>query len=291
MKLWLVALVLIGVHATKAQSNKKLYLFIEPNVSLTYDSTIYSLGTKIINHSDFTESYPLRYQPLSAFILVEAKNAHINHTVKQQDSLIKDALATQTSEKFNNEGVSKVGKLISYASFKGYSIVTKSVKKQIYMVTFYTTKYFEGGSCNIVYTAKRDKPIENVENDFKVYCSLLDGIKTYDEAIISKEKQLLLNKYTVSVKPSKSVADGMEIKTKFYGIVKIKEQLDHVVFGVKVPLTLGSKIFLPDSFGNIIIQCNDSQKGNITKNCDLIVLNSFGKKISIPFTFTYKNGS
>jgi hypothetical protein len=290
MKLWLIVLGVLGIHVLNAQSSVKHYVFIEPNISLTYDSTIYNLGSKIVTHSDLTESYPLRYQPLSAFILVEAKNAHANFTVKQQDSLIKESLASQTGEKFNNEGVSKLGKLLNYRNFKGYSVVTKSVKKQIYMVTFYTTKYFEGGTCNIVYTAKRDKPIENIENDFKIYCNLLDGIKTFDESLLSKERQALVNKYTVTVKPSKAVAEGLEIKTKFYGIVKIKEQLEHQVFGVKVPLTLGSKVFLPDSFGNIIIQCNDSQKGNVTKNCDLIVLNSFGKKISIPFTFTYKNG-
>jgi hypothetical protein len=288
MKLWLIFLILIGYTAT-AQLNTKNYLFVEPNVSISYDSTLYSLGSKIVNNSDLTESYPLRYQTLNAFILVEAKKPHVNYTAKQQDSIIKNTLGAQTGEKFNNEGVTKTGKLLNYNNFKGYSVITKSDKKKIYMVTFYTTKFFDGGMCNVVYTAKRDKPIDNIENDFKVYSKLLDGIKTYDEGLINQETQALLNKYTVTVKPSKSVADGIEMKSKFYGIVKIKEQLEHEVFGVKVPLTLGSKIFQPDSFGNIIIQCNDSQKGNITKNCDLIVINSFGKKINIPFTFTYKN--
>ena len=79
-------------------------------------------------------------------------------------------------------------------------------------------------------------------------------------------------------------------KKTFVGIVKINEKLQHTIKEVRIHGN-GTSKFIPLPNGNIPIICDDIINGNIIKNGEVILLNSFGKCVKIPFTFSYLNKS
>jgi hypothetical protein len=73
------------------------------------------------------------------------------------------------------------------------------------------------------------------------------------------------------------------------GIVKVKEPLQHKLKQVLVYRNGVEEAFEPQNDANIYIATNDKTKGEVKIKCKLVVLNSFGKKVKIPFEFKYTN--
>ena len=93
------------------------------------------------------------------------------------------------------------------------------------------------------------------------------------------------SKYTVLVTPTQTAIDNFKFRPKTYlGIVITKQTLAHKIAEVR----LGQEIFT-DENGQVPILSNDKVKGNITKNGELVIFNSFGKKVKLPLNFSYLN--
>jgi hypothetical protein len=74
------------------------------------------------------------------------------------------------------------------------------------------------------------------------------------------------------------------------GIVTVNETLQHKVKEVSLELNNNAKeIFPADENGRVYIVCTDKEKGIVEKKGELIMINSFGKKVKIPFSFKYNN--
>jgi len=86
------------------------------------------------------------------------------------------------------------------------------------------------------------------------------------------------------------VIDNFKYRPKTYiGVVSINQKLEHKISEVRLNNSLGQEIFSPNEKAQVIISSNDSDKGNVIKSGELVLVNSFGKKVSLPFTFTYVN--
>ncbi len=137
--------------------------------------------------------------------------------------------------------------------------------------------------------ASKDK-IDEYTKDEKVLTSIIDGITTYTRKDIELENSSLASMYKITVD---SIARPIDMpsyfKRTFFGKVIVKSTLNNRVKEVSVSSEYGSQIFKPQHDGQIILDCNDSKKGYIEKECELIILNSFGKQVRIPFNFSYIN--
>jgi hypothetical protein len=99
---------------------------------------------------------------------------------------------------------------------------------------------------------------------------------------------MIKNKYSVSV--TQLTKDGNDSSVTYRGLVKINGTLTNRIIEVRIGTTISKEIFVPDSEGQqIFITLNDKNKGRIFKQGEIILLNSFGKKVNIPFSFSYIN--
>jgi hypothetical protein len=266
------------------------YLFIEPSVSLNYDSTIIKIKDRFSNTYYNTESYSVTYLPSNAYVLIDASPSVESPTQEYQDSLID--ISINMCNKLDNDTLQiyKEGVAVHYKGFSGFGFIVKDKKEKKYAISFYCSKFYEGGFCTIFYSVSTTDKIDSYEDDKKVLTSIIDGITTYTNKDFEVEDSLLLAKYTISVDSVSRPADlPLNFKRTFFGKVTVKPTLDNKVKGVYVSERYGSQIFTPQPDGQLIIDCFDTQKGTVEKKCELILLNNFGKQVRIPFEFNYIN--
>lgn len=279
----------LGLGTIFAQTSNS-FLFIEPNVSLNYDSTVFKVKNLFSNSYYHTESYMFDCIPTNAVVLIEANKASFIPSQKVQDSLID--LSLEMTNKLDNDSIQiyKHGIPIHYKGYSGLGFIAKGKKENKYAITFYCSKYYNGGYSTIFYSASSTNKIENYDNDFEFLTSLIDGITTYNKEDYETEDSLIVAKYKVTVDSIGKPTDFREfINRTFYGKVIVTPTLTHKVKEVWVTGQNGSQIFTPQADGQIIIDFNDSEKGVIVKIGELILLNSFGKQVRVPFEFNYVN--
>jgi len=130
----------------------------------------------------------------------------------------------------------------------------------------------------------------DLETEYKILTSFLTGFHSYSQQQIDREDSVIKNKYTVVVTESKTIPDDLKYRPKTYiGIISTREKLEHTISEVRVKFSLGFEVFTPNPDGQVFIVSNDRDKGSVTKNGELVLLNSFGKKVKVPFGFTYQN--
>lgn len=287
-KLFIVLLTLYFGTVDAQTTNS--YLFIEPTVSLSYDSTVIKIKDRFSNTYYHTESYSLTCFPTNAYVLIDARPSFEIPTQKYQDSLIDISIKMSNSIDNDTIQVYKKGISIHYKEFSGFGLIVKAKKEKRYAISFYCSKFYDGGYCTIFYSASSKNKIENYDNDYKNLASLIDGITTYTRKDFEVEDSLIVAKYSISVDSvGRPVDFPAYLKRSFFGEVKIKPTLEDKVKEVQVKWEYGSQIFTPKADGKIYIDCNDKEKGLIEKQCELILLDKFGKQVRVPFTFKYIN--
>ena len=133
-------------------------------------------------------------------------------------------------------------------------------------------------------------PGNDLDKEYSKLADFLQNFRCYSAKEIKKEETLIKNKYTVMVTPATTVMADFKSQPKTYiGIVSTKQPLEHTIAEVRLETSVGEQLFSPGNEGKVPIICNDSKKGTVTKKGTLILLNSFGKKIKLPFRFTYHN--
>jgi hypothetical protein len=131
---------------------------------------------------------------------------------------------------------------------------------------------------------------KDLEIEYKTLTSFLSGFRSYSKQQIDREDSIIKNKYTVVVTETKTITDDLKYRPKTYiGIISTKEKLAYPISEVRLKLSLGFELFTPSTNGQVYIVSNDKDQGSVTKNGELVLLNSFGKKVKIPFSFTYQN--
>jgi hypothetical protein len=172
-------------------------------------------------------------------------------------------------------------KFISHKGFTGLGYIAQHKKHKAWSVAFYGARFLEDGICKVYYTSLSRQPIDSMRNDFVKFTSLLDGIQTWSKKDIQKEAAVLQHQYTV-------VVDTLSLsmpEATYTGMVHVKEKINYPVHSVKMDY----QSYFPDYRGHVIIFCQDTDKGRVEKKGELIILNEIGKKVAIPFNFTYYN--
>lgn len=276
--------------ATAFGQTTNSYIFIEPNVSLSYDSSEIKIKDKLSNTVYRTESCWLTHIPSNANVFIDSRHSFVIPIQKHQDSLID--LSINMVNKLANDTMQiyKAGIAINYNGFSGFGFIAKAIKENEYVISFRCSKFYEGGTCSIFYSATSTDKIDTYEYHKNALNSILDSITTYSIKDFKAEDSLLSRKYTITVDSVDRPTNFPPSLTRtFFGKVIIEPTLENKIKEVSVSGQYGSQIFKPQSDGQIFIDCNDTQKGEVEKKCELVLLDKFGKQVRVPFKFTYIN--
>lgn len=289
MRFSLITSLILLIETTFGQTTNA-YIFIEPNVSLSYDSNTIKIQDIFYNNLYHTESYWLTIIPSNANVFIDSKQSPKIPTQKYQDSLIDLSINMVNNIANDTMQIYKEGIAIHYNGFSGFGFITKSKLETEYVIAFRCSKFYDGGVCSIFYSASSKDTIDSYSFHKNDLLSIIDRITTYSVADYKTEDSLLLKKYTISV----DSADKPEylpphLKGAFFGKVIIEPVLENKVKEVIVLENYGSQIFKPQTDGQIIFYCNDDQIGVVEKNCELVLLDKFGKQVRVPFKFSYVN--
>lgn len=266
------------------------YKFIEPNISLSYDSNYFKIGQRYSNTYYETEAYDFSYQGDPAKkVSIHIKARHpIDFPPKQlRDSLILaglDEIKNAQNDSFSIVNIDAKVRDISNFSCVGVVGYDKINKEYATVISCYHFSDNDNTEINFISNGK------DLDNEYSIIISFLKGFTSYSKQEIENEEQLIKRKYSVVVVPTQTVTDNFKYRPKTYlGIVTTNQPLQHKISEVRLTGSVGQEIFSPDENGKVYIISNDKDNGNISKKGELVVLNSFGKKVKIPFTFSYNN--
>lgn len=271
-------------------SGQNTYKFIEPNISISYDSNYFKIGQRYSNTFYETEAYDFSYQGNSAKkVTIHIKAGQpIEFPPKQlRDSLILaglDEIRNAQNDTFSITNIDTKVRDITGFSCVGVVGFDKANKEYATVISCYHFSDDDNTEVNFISNGK------DLDNEYAIIISFLKGFTSHSKQEIENEEQLIKNKYTVAVAPIQTVIDNFKYRPKTYlGIVSTNQPLQHKISEVRLTGSVGQEIFSPDENGKVYIISNDKDKGTISKKGELVILNSFGKKVKLPFTFSYIN--
>lgn len=267
------------------------YKFIEPNISISYDSNLFKISERYSNSFYETEAYDFTYQADTlnrVRIHLEANQVGEHQPMSVVDSKMLSGikeLKTMDNDSIKVVSVDESPRHIQGFSLLGFVGYDKVNKQYGTLITGY--HFSDNDKTEIQYSSNNRN---DLVKEYEILKTFLSDFKSYSKEQISEEDAVIKSKYTVLVRPTKTQIDNFRFRKKTYlGIVSVKQPLQHQVAEVRLKTSLGEEIFSPDDHGQVMIMCLDEKKGTIVKKGELVVLNSFGKQLKLPFTFSYVN--
>jgi hypothetical protein len=269
--------------------NKNGYKFIEPNISISYDSNLYSVGTRYSNSVYETEHFEFIFKPkqdkIKIFVKADIPSIDFVSMKMLEESMtkrIEDVKKIQDGETelINyDKQVRKVGDFLCL----GFVAFIKPIKSN--MTSIICNHISDNDLTEISFIFIETK---NLDSCYKIVLDFVSGFKYYTRAQVNYEDSLIKNNYSVSITKSSDTIENFKWrKTTFLGTVKINEQLKHKIKEVRLDMEYGQELFEVQKNGEIRISCNDKGKGTIKKKGQVIIINSFGKNVKVPFEFDY----
>jgi hypothetical protein len=267
--------------------SKNSYQFIEPNLSMAFDSNVFKITNSYSNGTYNTASND--FKKLDDTIYRVKINVSADHSTLKPSRDLQDNLLEKRKEelkKLQNDTVnieSMIDRTINGFSCMGVVAINKINNK--YATLIKALKLFDGGYCEISYVSFGRN---DLQKEYKILNSFLSGFMSYSPKQISEEDKLIKNKYTVEVDTSNTPPDDYRKNPITYsGVVKVKQNLEHKVAEVRLSFNGGYEIFFPAENGTVPIVATDADKGATTRRGEFVIFNSFGKKVYLPFTFSY----
>ncbi len=266
------------------------YKFIEPNISISYDSNCFKITKRYSNTLYGTEAYDYSYQcDTTKKVVIHVKADHPTQypPKKFSDSLILAEL--YEVKKTENDSFSVVNVDTKINEINGFSLVGfvgfDKINKR-YGVVIRGFHFSDKDNTEILLMANGN----DLEDGYKILAILLKGFNSYSRSQIDEEALLIKKKYTIIVTPTNQITENVKNTPKTYvGYVSIQQKLEHIISEVRLSGLLGSQQFMPNETGQVLIVSLDKERGQVVKKGDVIILNSFGKEVKLPFSFTYFN--
>lgn len=273
-------------------AGQKKYLFIEPNISFSYDSTRLSVEDRYSNAVYRTEAYDFR-------VLTDTENhvrIHViaNHPLEkpipheelQQLMEEKTDLLGQVSDStIAVLDYDKKVRLVQGFLCAGAVLLDKKTGRTYTTITCNHNSISDLTEIRLTSSNRR-----TLNEDYELLASFLKGFATYSAAKIAKEESLIKARYTVKVTPTTEPIEQLKWRSNnYFAIVSTKQPLKHKVKEVRLDIGLGFETFASNERGEVYIACSDTKKGLIRRKAELVLLTSFGKQVSIPFVVVFKS--
>lgn len=262
------------------------YKFIEPNISISFDSNYFKVIQGYSNSTYETEAYDFLYKnKMTEGTIHVAASPPIKYPKKD----LLDSLIVSDFNKMKNiinDTLSIVdidSKIRTIDDFSCVGLVAYDKIHKEYGAMIKCFHFSENDHTEIVLMSNEKK----LDSGYLILSRFLNGFKSYSQKEIEDEDKMIKDRYSVSVTQLKK--DNNDSFT-YKGLVKINEPLTNKIIEARIETSSGKEIFVPDSVNQqITITLNDKNKGRISKEGEIILLNSFGKRVSLPFSFLYVN--
>ena len=265
------------------------YKFIEPNISVSFDSNYFKIGNRYLNTTSETEAYDFYQGDTSkkARIHIQAGLPIEHPSKKERDSLTLAGIEEIKSTANDSVSIANIDtKIRDINGFSCVGFVVYDKMENAYSTIIGCYHYSDNDNTEVSYVSNA----KDLEAEYKVLTSFLTGFHSYSKQQIDREDSVIKNKYTVVIAQTKIVPDDLKDRPKTYiGIISTKEKLNNAIAEVRLKSSFGFELFTPNKDGQVFIISNDTRKGTVKKEGELILLNSFGKKVKLPFSFTYQN--
>lgn len=285
--LLLFSFLFLNVSGQKLNS----YKFIEPNISVSYDSNYFKISQFYSNSFYETEGYDFKYQKdlrNKITIHIKADNPERSTSSNLVDSQMYsglNSLKNLNSDSFKIMSINESPRHIQGFSLAGFVLYDKISKQYSTLIRGFHLSDNDKTEINYTSFYRND-----IEKEYEILKTFLQNFKSYSKDRIAVEEKQIKNRYSIDVNPTKKNIDKFKHRQKTYlGIVSVKQPLQHQIAEVRLTISSGQEIFSSDNNKQIPIICLDEKKGNIVKTGELILFNSFGKKVKLPFTFSYVN--
>lgn len=265
--------------------------FLEPNVSITYDSTRFK---------------PYKRDAFTFRVQGEQTEIKVSPGLPEKAPSIDDKKITKLAEledyykntidrlKKNPGSFSLSGdpviayerKPLKIGAFRGFSFVTESKSDKKHY-----TQIFAGHLSTNDYTSIHLRTFEQkpVANQYAILTEFLKGFTSYSAAELSTHEADMQKKYTVVVSKAEAVPASLQQRAKEYiALVRTKEPMLDQIKEVYISVDGYAEVFSPNEKGEIYIATKSNKKGMIQRSGRLIVISPIGKHISIPFSFQYE---
>ena len=257
---------------------------------MSYDSNFFKIGQRYSNTFYETEAYDFSYQGDSTkkvTIHIKASQPIEFPPKKLRDSLILaglDEIKNNQNDTFSITSIDKKVRDINDFSCVGIVGYDKVHKEYATIINGYHFSDNDNTEINYISNGK------DLDKEYAIVTAFLNGFKSYSKKEADKEDELIKSKYNIQVMPTETEVDNFTYRPKTYvGIVSTKQPLQHKISEVRLTGSIGQEIFTPDENGVVYIVSNDKEKGTIVKKGELVLVNSFGKKVKLPFSFSYEN--
>jgi len=299
IKLILYILALFTIHTSYGQKTNA-YQFIEPNISVEYDSSFLKVSNIYGDNNAFDfkgrfknidyKNVIIHIQPYSVYgeavkeyvnnIVMDALNEYINgHYLKG------DRIPSLRQNLYVDHGDSLPRQIKNFLC-RGF--VMYDTIKAIYRSIIKCYRKTDEELIKIELNSE-DK---NLDKNYRILTHFIDGIKSYSKEKIEEEDSILKHKYNITIMPRKALPEEFKFchscEPSFLGLLKIEPNITNKIKGyiIRYP---SLQYWNPQPHAPLRFTCFDKQKGLIKKEGELIIYNSFGKTVTIPFTFSYIN--
>lgn len=266
------------------------YKFIEPNISVSIDSNYFRVAQRYSSRYYGYESYDFIYRKDTSNKVIVNIGSDYPEKKASQSNMEKTMLFSLDKMKgIDNASFTIVGIDTAVRHIKGFSFigyVGYDKMKQQYTTTIIGIHLSAIDKTEVKYSSNSN----DLNGGYKILTTFLKNFRIYSTQEIEKEKKQLQAKYTIIVKPTEDSGYYDPVSKTFLGYVSIQQPLKHQI--VEVRLTESSTeqlIYDKVENGKVLIMSNDKKLGKVTKKGELLLINSFGKQLLLPFTFSYIN--
>lgn len=267
------------------------YKFIEPNISISYDTSQIKITENYYNTFYNTEGTDFTFYKDTGTKSVIHVTAQ--HPITEVPGLhFIDSVMLDGMKEMQND-LPKGIRMVTHDStirhintFSCAGVVLYDGKNKAYGTTITCNHFSNDDMTEIRYKSFADTSLETGYIKLEKF---LAGFKTYSLKEIQREVDQFRKTYTVTIKKLGNIPNEIKLLPHtFAGTVQITPKPTHMIFGVQIKVgSHAEQLFKPDKENNVYITCRDEVEGLIHKEGKLVFLNSFGKKVEIPFSFEY----
>jgi len=277
--------------AMAQKKNKNATRFIEPNVSVSYDSNLYSLSEPYGSFNtrqgfDFKLRNDNIHRPA---IHIEANISGKYPGRSSQDSAVLSKIEIVKKERSKAPGrvpvLEETVRDVHGFSCLGIVMYDSATKKHTTIIS--GLRLFEGGYSDFRYYSFQRN---DLKTDYEILSDLLSGWRSYTPEEIEREEADMKKKYVVTVDSIALTPQELQNREyTFAAIVRVSPQPPNGIFAAMVRNNLFNARTRSMVDGGVKITCKDYEPGKITHQGQLFLLNSFGKTVKFPFTIAYTN--
>lgn len=271
------------------------HVFISPNVSVSYDTLIFRTGKTFGSPSYEGQSQEFNTalkDSIKRIIYVSPVSTYENFAASFQDSVMLASISYLTKKAGNDTiRLMETSHLFHWNGFSclGFSTFVSADTASGYANLFQCLKTFKGGLCQITYIASEKQPT-SLKTDSVLLVQLLSGIKDHTPDDYKKEDEWIKRRTKVWVnRMSKPLTETQKRwGISYYGELYVKPAKNRKIKEIHVRDGHGYRLYRQKS-GNspVLIEISEKKHGKCQGAGKVILYDSLGKEVEVPFKFTY----